>query len=309
MPIISICNNKGGEGKSTVTVGLAEFLASQPKNMHRVLVIDLDRLASSAGALLGRPAVARAVTEGRTVVELMREIRDHRQPVSDLGTYLLTRPASGSRGMGLQEISVMLANGETMPELEAAMNWPDECRLFRSHLRPQLLERFDYVLIDHPANLERMTSRISMNGLVMSDFVLIPVRPTDISLCGLPATFSLVDAARDCSGTSSPKILGLLRNATDRRYQQYRINFPALLDASEDGELPPVFENFWPPNPAFETATDSHRQDRTLKERFGNAYDHVRKVTLELKKRCNGEEPDVVETSIWRRVLQGMGLM
>ena len=40
MHVISIYNNKGGVGKSTLTIGIAEFLASNRKK--KVLIIDLD---------------------------------------------------------------------------------------------------------------------------------------------------------------------------------------------------------------------------------------------------------------------------
>ena len=52
MPIVAVFNNKGGEGKSTVTVGLAEFLAGNRDK--KVLVIDLDAQASSTCALVGQ---------------------------------------------------------------------------------------------------------------------------------------------------------------------------------------------------------------------------------------------------------------
>ena len=51
MRAVAIYNNKGGEGKSTVTVGLAEFLAGNLG--YRVLVVDLDTQASSSRSLLG----------------------------------------------------------------------------------------------------------------------------------------------------------------------------------------------------------------------------------------------------------------
>ena len=59
MPVVSIFTNKGGDGKSTVTVGLAEFLAGN--RGKRVLVIDLDAQASSACALLGHDSIRMAV--------------------------------------------------------------------------------------------------------------------------------------------------------------------------------------------------------------------------------------------------------
>ena len=59
MHVISIYNNKGGVGKSTLIIGIAEFLASNRKK--KVLIIDLDAQASSSSALLGRGAIAGAI--------------------------------------------------------------------------------------------------------------------------------------------------------------------------------------------------------------------------------------------------------
>src|SRR5947209_8321619 len=78
MAIVSVYNNKGGVGKSTLTVGLAEFLAGNRK--RSVLVMDLDAQSSSSGALLGRAAVAHAIDTERTVAQLTDRILQFSKP-------------------------------------------------------------------------------------------------------------------------------------------------------------------------------------------------------------------------------------
>src|SRR5438552_18918512 len=106
MPIISIYNNKGGVGKSTLTVGLAEFLAANKK--QQVLVIDLDAQASSSGALLGRQAVVNAIAKNQTVAASALNALRSRRPLNSLNGYVQTRPASASRSVPLPRLDVLV---------------------------------------------------------------------------------------------------------------------------------------------------------------------------------------------------------
>src|SRR4051812_20907769 len=92
MHVVSIYNNKGGVGKSTLAVGIAEFLASNRKK--RVLVIDLDAQASSSGSLLGRRALTEAIQNRRTVAELVGEAARTGRVVEKPSDFFTTRAAS-----------------------------------------------------------------------------------------------------------------------------------------------------------------------------------------------------------------------
>lgn len=301
MPIISIYNNKGGEGKSTVTVGLAEMLAGNRDK--RVLVIDLDAQGSSSCSLLGHRAIKEASARRQTVPDLVARLRQTREPISNLNEYLIRRPASDARGSALAEIAVLVPDKPRQVEIEEQMNWRTDARLLQSWLKPALGE-FDYVLIDLPGNLVR-TSVIPVNGMAMSDSILIPVKPTRISLDALPDTFEMIEFIQNVTGNGVPSVLGFLLNATDRRVQQYRATFPSILEEVTNGNLPPVFQNVWPPSPALETATDETRECHTLKDRFGKCYEHVRKVALEVDRRCSGERVEplkAVRRTIWEKL-------
>lgn len=283
MHVISIYNNKGGVGKSTLTVGLAEFLASNRKK--RVLVIDLDAQASSSGSILGRRALAEAIKAERTIARLAAKLRRIRKPFSSVEDFLVIRPAAEVRGTALAEIAVLVPDKAGIRELEDKMNGAKESQLLKKYLKPSLGE-FDFVLIDMPGHVDDRDTLI-VNALTMSDFVLIPVEPTQMALNGLPDTFDLVNFARDKNRDSRPEIVGMVLNKTDRRVQQYKSKFPQILKVADERELPPIFNNILPESPKLATATDETRDFLTLKDRFDSYYLNVRKVALELEKRCN----------------------
>jgi chromosome partitioning protein len=302
MPIVAIFNNKGGEGKSTVTVGLAEFLAA---NRHKnVLVIDLDAQASSSCALLGHQVLNAAIEERRTIVDLVQALRAGKKSSNDVSRFFVRREGTEARGSALAEVALLVPDGERMFDVESSMRWGRDNDLFRRRLKPALAE-FDYVLIDLPGNLTH-GGMVGVNGLAMSDFVVIPTKSSHMSLNGLPRTFGLIEEVRTVNGNGRPAILGFLLNSTDRRFQQYRSVAKPIIEAAKAGDIPPVFDIVWPPSPALESATDEMRDVRTLKERFGAFYDHARKAAVELEKKCTQYQFDrpehPVARSIWQRL-------
>ncbi|MGD9786121.1 MAG: ParA family protein [Hyphomicrobiaceae bacterium] len=74
---IAIANHKGGVGKSTTTMMLADGLALKG---YRVLVIDMDPQGMVSRLLLGRSGVAAAATQRRTIGDLLSRLATQ-QPV------------------------------------------------------------------------------------------------------------------------------------------------------------------------------------------------------------------------------------
>ncbi len=304
MRVVSVYNNKGGEGKSTVTVGLTEFLSGN-RDKH-VLLIDLDAQASSSSAVLGHKQVLTAIEERRTSVDLINQLRAKKRPPANLGEFISVREGTDARGSSLAKLDVIVPDGARQFELEERLNVRKDSDLFLNHLKPALKE-YDYVIVDHPANIARR-SLVPINGLAMSDLVLIPIRPTRISVGGLPRTLDMIEYAQSVAGNGNPAMLGFLLNATDRRHQQYRANLQKYVETAFEQSLPAVFDHVWPPSPAFQAATDPRRHFRTLKERFGDSYDHARKVAIEFDKKCQAFQPSVNRPSMRKTLLNLLGL-
>ena len=187
--VISMCNQKGGVGKTTSTINLGAALADYGR---KVLLVDLDpQGALSAG--LGVPHYELA----NTVHNLMIEPR---VPVEDV--LIHTRV----EGLDLIPSNIDLSAAEIQLVNEVGR----EQTLGRA-LRP-VLDRFDYVLIDCQPSLGLLT----VNALACSDGVIIPTECEFFSLRGLALLTDTVEKVRD---RLNPKLVisGILVTRFDTR--------------------------------------------------------------------------------------------
>lgn len=155
--IITVVNQKGGVGKTTTAVNLGAYLSSLGKY---VLLVDLDPQANATSGLgIDYQNLERGVYEALGGDYLMREVI---QPTGHVGYRLA--PATPA----LAGASVELVNLDRR-----------EFRLTESLL--EVRSDYDVILIDCPPSLGMLT----INGLVASDYVLIPVQAEYYALEGL----------------------------------------------------------------------------------------------------------------------------
>ena len=168
--VISMCNQKGGVGKTTSTINLGASLAGYGR---KVLLVDLDpQGALSAG--LGVPHYELANTVHNLLVE-------PRVPISDVLIHTKVD------GLDLVPSNIDLSAAEIQLVNEVGR----EQALARA-LRP-LLDQYDYVLIDCQPSLGLLT----VNALACSDAVIIPTECEFFSLRGLALLSDTVDKVRD----------------------------------------------------------------------------------------------------------------
>jgi chromosome partitioning protein len=187
--VISMCNQKGGVGKTTSTINLGAALAEYGR---KVLLVDLDpQGALSAG--LGVPHYELA----HTVHNLMIE------PRVGIDEVLIHTRVDG---LDLIPSNIDLSAAEIQLVNEVGR----EQTLGRA-LRP-VLEGYDYVLIDCQPSLGLLT----VNALACSDGVIIPTECEYFSLRGLALLTDTVDKVRD---RLNPKLMisGILVTRFDNR--------------------------------------------------------------------------------------------
>lgn len=189
--VISICNAKGGVGKTTTAMNVAAYLAALGK---KTLLIDFDPQANAASGLGINPreitdSIYHGILGYATHTDLIKKI-----PVLDLHIIPANEHLAGAL--------VELVN---MPEREYYL------RRFVNDIRPN----YDYIIIDLPPSLSLLT----INGLVASEEVLIPIQAEYYSLEGLGQlleTINLINGNFDLPG-GTLKIAGGLITMYDKR--------------------------------------------------------------------------------------------
>lgn len=169
METIAITNQKGGCGKTTTAVNLSAYLAAKGK---RVLLLDLDPQASATTHL--------GITnfEGTIYEALMSDgsLDDFIIPTEVGGLDII--PADKRLGRAEMEI----ANKSIARE-----------RILKPKLKGQ---DYDLIIMDTPPNLGFLT----INAMVASDTVLVPVQTEFFAIQGLSMILDLAKAIQEGLG-------------------------------------------------------------------------------------------------------------
>ncbi len=185
--IIAVVTQKGGVGKTTTAVNIASILGEMGK---RVLLVDIDPQGNAtSGVGLDKRQVARSSYDLLTAADV---------PDAALATAY--------DGLSVVPSSMALAG----VELEL-MDLPHRESRLKAALAPYR-ERFDFILIDCPPALGLLT----LNALVATDTVLLPVQPEFYALEGLS---QLLATVRQVKRTHNPtlEIEGVLFTMYDGR--------------------------------------------------------------------------------------------
>ena len=194
--IISTINLKGGVGKSTTTVAMAEILSAEFGK--KVLVIDLDPQTNATVMLIGETRWKNINDAGHTLARLFQDALEDadEKRTFDLNETLIKRVSNVDevRSVDLLPSSLDLINVQDRLVLMPAgpFHTKDPTDILRRAIR-RAVDDYDYVLIDCPPNL----GIITLNGLRISDHYLIPTIPDVLSTYGIPQIVGRVQAFSD----------------------------------------------------------------------------------------------------------------
>lgn len=186
--IISICNQKGGVGKTTTTVNLGAYLTALGR---KVLLVDFDPQANASSALgqdhlSSAPSVYHGILNQAAPHEIIK-------PTALFNFHFV--PSAPHLAGALVEL-VNLEGRE----------------YFLRQFLNQLRHRYDYILIDLPPSLSLLT----VNGLVASDEVMIPVQAEYYSLEGIGQLLETINLVKN-NLRHNLNVAGALITMYDRR--------------------------------------------------------------------------------------------
>lgn len=152
MQVIAVFNIKGGVGKTATAVNLAHTASAEG---HKVLLVDLDpQGASTFYFQLERTDNGKKIMSGAT--DITKAIHDSGYANLDI------LPASGD----YRKMDAYLQSLKT-----GASRW-------LTNLFKPVKKKYDYVILDCPPNVSLYSENILRN----SDFVLVPMVPTTLSV-------------------------------------------------------------------------------------------------------------------------------
>lgn len=194
--IITVANQKGGVGKTTVTMNLGVALASLNR---RVLLIDSDpqaNLSSYLGVVSGEDSYLELKT--------LDEIYLSKRPIDQ--SFKESCIAKTEAGVDL------IASDQALSGVEHYLfTRPDREMVLARVLKP-IREDYDYIFIDTPPSLNLLT----LNALCASDSVLIPIQPQFFSLEGIVKIREAIENVRS-RWNENLKIEGVVASQVSQR--------------------------------------------------------------------------------------------
>lgn len=180
--VIATISLKGGVGKTTVTAGLAEFMAAEFGQW--VLLIDLDSQINLTTMMISEERWFELNTNGRTLATLFSDAIN--------GTQYFRLNDAIERGVSpVKKVNTvdLLASSLDLIEVQeelSALRVEGRARgngtqFLREAIAP-VVDFYDYVLIDCPPNIGPVT----LNGLAAADAYIIPTIPDVLSTYGIP---------------------------------------------------------------------------------------------------------------------------
>lgn len=274
--VISIINLKGGVGKTTTTVALAETLSGAFGK--RVLVIDLDPQTNATTMLIGEEKWRKLNNAGHTLARLFKDALepDNKQFEFDATLQKRVSDVSTARTVDLLPSSLDLIDVQDQLALTPSGKFysvnPTELlwRAVKAHL-----DDYDLVIVDCPPNL----GIITLNGLRISQGYVIPTIPDILSTYGIPQIATRVhEFSEEIAEPIEP--LGIIVTKFQKTSTLHGNVMRDLRKASDA----PVFKTIIPQSKDIAAAAEHSTYRRNLKQKYGyrGQADSYRKLASEL---------------------------
>lgn len=274
--VIATINLKGGVGKTTTTVAVAEVLSAEFGK--RVLVIDLDPQTNATVMLIGEQRWKALNDQQRTLARLFQDsLLDPTERKFHLDQTLqrkvsnvdaVTRVDLLPSSLDLIDVQDRLASMPTGKFFAA-----NPVEILKKAVKP-IIDEYDYVLIDCPPNL----GIITLNGLRIANGYIIPTIPDILSTYGIP---QIVRRVKDFAGEIGEAVepLGIV---ISKYRSQLRLHSNTIRRLRNNGDAP-VFNTIVPESGQIAEAAEFAKLN-TLRQKYGyqGQFDAYRALTAEI---------------------------
>ena len=187
---LCIANRKGGVSKTTTAVNMSSILAEEG---YKVLLIDLDPQGNASENL------------GLILAELQNTIYEV------IAEKILIKKAIHKTNYGIDIIPANIDLAEA--EIEIANKINREKILDNLIKESNIEKEYNFIIFDLPPNL----GLLSINGLVATDKVIVPVDVGLFSLSGISDLISLIGLIKKSQLNSDLDIMGVVMTKVDNR--------------------------------------------------------------------------------------------
>ncbi len=288
--VLSFINLKGGVGKTTTAVAVAEILAHEHRK--HVLLIDLDPQTNATVTLISEDQWEEMDKSGRTIAQLFEDrLNPQNPPKFDIEKAIAHRVSTINDGIARLDLlpsSMQLIDlQDRIPMIAISGNFTSNpLEILRIALQP-VIDRYDYVIIDCPPSLGTVTK----NGLRISTGYIIPTIPDIVSTWGI---YQIVNnIARFAQDVDRPiPALGIVATKVQPNNLHRRViadlKAGRLGKFSEGGAIsqPPFFQSSVAQAVAVARGADVSLDLRTLKGKYGDAYTSLHNLTQEIMQLC-----------------------
>ena len=187
--IIAVTNQKGGVGKTTTTINVSAAIALMGK---KVLVVDMDPQGHSTISLAANPE--------KHEKSLYDVLMNKSEKLEDIIVH------SNIPGLDVAITKISMA------KLEPSLSGEFDAHFRLKDALEQVRGRYQYIFIDTPPTL----GLITLNALVASNFILIPIQSSYLCLEG---TDDLLETIEKVKRIANPhlKVMGVVITLYDKR--------------------------------------------------------------------------------------------
>ena len=289
---ISFINLKGGVGKTTLTVAVAEILSIEFNK--KVLVIDLDPQTNATVLLISQEEWEKRNNENRTIHQLFFDKIENTN-VFDINEAIISNVSNIKNKDGNLDLLPSSIDLIDITDEISALNRNNRIiDIINSELQKKdvndkrVVDKYDYILIDCPPNLG-----ITMCGVYISNYYIIPVLPDTLSTYGLKQVINKIEKkTREIKRLDKDyniKALGVAINRYRDTKGYNRIKDSLILSSSQE-LIPEVFNSILKNKANYCDTCDLEISKNTIRQKYGDEFKQLKEFVLEIIQRCDNHE-------------------